>query len=177
VKPHRPIIISAVVSSFPKTVPGGHVLFTLADEMGSVDCAAYEPTGEFREVIRNLIPGDQVEAFGGVREASSKNPVTINLEKIRILKLAERVRYLNPICKVCRKRTESSGRNQGFRCPKCSATFPPNARIGEFEQRCLQERLYVPPPRAHRHLTKPYSRYGLEKNADPKPPSAMWHYP
>jgi len=177
VRPHRPIIVSGAVSSIPKTIPGGHVIFTLTDQTGFVDCAGYEPTGDFREAVRRLIPGDVIEAFGGVREASSKNPITINLEKIRILKLADKTRYLNPLCNVCGKRTESSGRNQGFRCPKCSRTFPLDARIPKFEQRDLEERLYIPPPRAHRHLTKPYSRYGREKNTEPEPPSMPWHFP
>jgi tRNA(Ile2)-agmatinylcytidine synthase len=177
IRPHRPIIVSGAVSSVPRTIPGGHVVFRLEDQTGFVDCAAYEPTGEFREAVRQLTPGDMIEAFGGVREASSKNPVTINLEKIRILRLAAKIRYLNPLCSACGKRTESSGRNQGFRCPKCSRTFPPHARILESERRDLEERLYIPPPRAHRHLTKPYSRYGREKNIQPEPPSVGWHYP
>jgi len=177
IRPHSPVIVSGVVSSFPKTILGGHVIFQLEDETGFVDCAAYEPTGDFREIIRRLIPGDIIEAFGGVRESSAGNPVTINLEKIRIVKLASKFRYLNPLCNICGKRTKSSGRNQGFRCPKCGKAFPINTRISELEQRNLEERPYIPPPRAHRHLTKPYSRYGLEKNVDPQPPSVMWHYP
>ncbi len=176
VRPHTPVIVSGTVSSFPNTIRGGHVIFTLTDQTGFLDCAAYEPTGGFREVVRRLIPGDVVEAYGGVR-ADPGNPLTLNLEKIRILRLTEKIRYLNPMCEACRKRTESSGRNQGFRCPKCSATFPETARIPVSEQRGLEERMYIPPPRAHRHLTKPYSRYGREKNTDPVPPSMVWHNP
>jgi tRNA(Ile2)-agmatinylcytidine synthase len=176
-RPHNPVIGLGTVSSFPKVIPGGHVIFELKDESGVVDCAAYEPTGDFRDVVRSLIPGDVVEVFGGVREASSGNPITINLEKIKIVKLADEIRYLNPTCSVCGKRTESSGRNQGFRCPKCSRTFPPSARILKIEPRRLTEQLYIPPPRAHRHLTKPHSRYGREKKTDPTPPSMIWHYP
>ena len=175
IRPHNPVIVSGMVSSFPRTIQGGHVIFDLADQTGSIDCAAYEPTGDFRQVAKGLIPGDSVEVYGGVREASSENPLTINLEKIRILKLAEKVGYLNPLCNICGKRTESAGRNQGFRCPKCFVTFPISARIPEFEQRNLEERLYIPPPRAHRHLTKPYSRYGLEKKTNPAKPSIVWH--
>jgi tRNA(Ile2)-agmatinylcytidine synthase len=178
IRPHSPVVASGVVSSIPRILPGGHVVFELTDQSSSVDCAAYEPTGEFREVIKRLIPGDILEVSGGVREASSKNPVTINLEKIRVLRLAQNIRYSNPQCTICGKRTESSGRNQGFRCPRCFVTFPPNAKIPNSEQRDLKERLYIPPPRAHRHLTKPYSRYGREKKiASIIPPSILWHYP
>ncbi len=177
IRPHNPVIGLGTVSSVPKVILGGHVIFELEDESGVVDCAAYEPTGDFRDVVRRLIPGDVVEVFGGVREASTGNPITINLEKIRVMKLADDIRYVNPTCNMCGKRTESSGRNQGFRCPKCSRTFPPSARIPKIQPRDLMEQLYIPPPRAHRHLTKPHSRYGLEKKTDPMPPSMIWHYP
>ncbi len=178
IRPHSPVVVSGAVSSTPKILPGGHIVFELKDESGSVDCAAYEPTGEFRDVVKRMIPGDILEVSGGVREASSKNPVTINLEKVKVLKLARKIRYSNPQCTICGKRTESSGRNQGFRCPRCHVTFPPNAKISNFEQRDLEERLYIPPPRAHRHLTKPYSRYGREKaTASIMSTSIKWHYP
>jgi len=175
VRPHRPTIMTATVLSIPKVIPGGHVVFSIGDESGTVDCAAYEPTGEFREVVRRLIPGDVVKVFGGVREASSKNPVTINLEKIEIMQLTQKVAYLNPLCTACGKRTKSSGRSQGFRCPRCSATFPLSSRIATVQSRDLEKRLYIPPARAHRHLTKPYSRYGREKNVDPESPVVVWH--
>ncbi len=43
---------------------------------------AYEPTKNFRQVVRQLVPGDEVIAFGSFKKGS------INLEKIRIVTLA-----------------------------------------------------------------------------------------
>jgi tRNA(Ile2)-agmatinylcytidine synthase len=60
------------------------------------------------------------------------------------------------------------GRNKGYRCKKCGHRDKKAVKITRPIIRGITEELYMPPPRAHRHLTKPLSRYGIEKR--PKEP-------
>src|SRR4030042_4454417 len=66
-KPYSSVIARGVVSRNPRVVPVRHVIFSVKDATGEVDCAAYEPTGELRKVARELVEGDQLEVFGAVR--------------------------------------------------------------------------------------------------------------
>ena len=157
---HESITVSGRVSSTPKTIRGGHVIFSIEDSTGSVDCAAYEPTGPFRSVAHSLIQGDTVRAYGGVRQGPG-DALTVNLEKLEVLRTAEQVRYLRPKCASCRSSCESMGKGQGFRCRKCGARFPRDQLSRHVQPRVLREAVYFPPPRAHRHLTKPRSRQEL----------------
>lgn len=164
VRPYRPVIISGIVVKEPRTILGRHVIFTIRDETGEIDCAAYEPTGKFRNIIRELALNDLVEVYGGVRPASPRNPMTVNIEKIRMINLASKAVQTNPICKICSGRMESMGKNKGFRCKKCGFRDRLAQKAVIPIRRSIDEGLYLPPPRAHRHLTKPLSRYSLEKS-------------
>jgi len=82
-KAYYPAIVNGIVAEYPRTIKGGHVFFTLVNEKTRIDCAAYEPTGKFREKVRQLIPGDVVEVYGGVR--INGNRKTFNMEKMEIL--------------------------------------------------------------------------------------------
>jgi len=177
IEPYRPTIAHGAVSAPPRLIPGRHIVFTIEDETGQIDCAAYEPTGSFRNIIRQLIQGDLVEVYGGVRPAASNHPRTINLEKIKILKLAPQIIHQNPLCLKCKKRMKSMGTAKGFRCDKCGARFPEAKKIPLAVPRNLKEGLYIPPLRAHRHLTKPGSRYGKERAGRPLKFSEPWHNP
>jgi tRNA(Ile2)-agmatinylcytidine synthase len=151
----------------------------ICDETGEVDCAAYEPTGRFRDVVRQLQDGDLVRAYGGTRAGSKLHRITINLEKLEIIQLAPRVELRNPLCDSCGKRMKSEGRNQGFQCEGCGARKPPG-KTRTITSRNLSLGLYIPPPRAHRHLTKPESRYGKEKSISATRPIRLipcWHNP
>ena len=165
VRPYNPVIVRGTVADEPKTIPGRHVIFSIQDETGRIDCAAYEPTGNLRRVARMLTTGDVVEVFGGVRPASPTNPMTINLEKLRILELAPLIVYRNPKCPVCGKSMESMGRGKGYRCKRCGFRDPSLRKVPHEVERIIKPGLYVSPPRSQRHLTKPISRYGLEKEA------------
>jgi len=165
IRPYRPVIVTGSLVEEPRMIPGRHMIFTIGNETGKIDCAAYEPTGKFRNIIKKLTIGDLVEVYGGIRPASPKNPMTINLEKIRILNLVPKTSLSNPSCKICGRHMESMGRNKGFRCKKCGNKERKAERMVVPVQRNLNEGLYLPPPRAHRHLTKPLSRYGLEKRS------------
>ncbi len=163
VKAYRPVIAEGSVAVEPHYVPGRHLIFAIADESGQIDCAAYEPTGKFRNVVKKLVKGDKVEVFGGVRPGSKKNPKTVNLEKLRMLALAHKAVLRNPVCNVCGKHMESMGKDKGFRCKKCGLRMRDAEKSYSVVERGIAEGLFIPPPRANRHLTKPLSRYGKEK--------------
>jgi len=177
VRPFQPVVVKGVVDEGPRVIPGGHVIFPIRDETGRVDCAAYEPTGTLRKIAGGLIVGDLVEACGGVRPPSSGRPTTVNLEKLRILKLARKVTLRNPPCPKCGRRTESMGRGQGFRCGKCGLRSPRLRKVALEAPREVREGLYVTAPRSQRHLTKPLCRYGREKSRSSGKMIREWHFP
>ena len=154
------------------------MFFGLTDETGRVDCAAYEPSGSFREVVRRLIPGDLVRAYGGVRgEASSERP-TFNLEKLEVRGLARDLSEVNPKCPECGGSMESMGRGKGFRCRRCGFRGPKMEKATVELERQIETGLFMPPPRAQRHLSKPKVRYGREKSGITRPePDGQWHWP
>ncbi|MEM3357248.1 MAG: DNA-binding protein, partial [Candidatus Bathyarchaeia archaeon] len=167
-----------VVSANPKIVPRRHVIFPIKDETAQVDCAAYEPTGALRKIARELIVGDVVEVYGGVRPSSCNRPLTINLEKMHILKLAPKTVLRNPPCPKCGERLKSMGKNKGFRCESCGSRYANLKKIELKIKRDLKKGLYITSTRSQRHLTKPAVRYGMEK---PKGASVRlidgWHFP
>jgi len=177
IRPYRPTIARGIVATLPWVIQGRHVFFTIKDDTGQIDCAAYEPTGKFRTVIRQLIQGDLVEVYGGIRPAAPSHPQTINLEKIKVLKLAPKVTYQNPRCPKCDRRMKSMGAGKGFRCDKCGFRSVKAKKVPLELPRSLKKDLYIPPPRAHRHLTKPVSRYGKEKYGLPSKLFEPWHNP
>jgi len=178
IMPYCPVVVRGVVSSNPKMVRGRHVIFSISDHSAQVDCAAYEPTGALRQAARELIVGDHVEACGGVRPASSNRPLTINLEKIRVLRLAPKNAYHNPLCSKCGKRLKSMGKNQGFRCEKCGSRYPRLEKVAEPVGRNVKRGLYMTATRSQRHLTKPFRRYGLEKRCGTVEELIDdWHFP
>jgi len=178
VKPFHPVIAKGVVSSNPKIIPRRHVIFSISDETWHVDCAAYEPTGMLRKIAQKLIVGDCVEVYGGVRKPSQNTPITINLEKIRLLKLAPKIIYQNPFCPTCNKRLKSMGKNQGFRCEKCGSKHPNLKKVMVQFERGITKGLYITSTRSQRHLTKPFRRYGLEKSRKEDIKLIKdWHFP
>jgi tRNA(Ile2)-agmatinylcytidine synthase len=175
-KPYNSIVAKGIVSRKPAVLPLRHVIFAIKDEEREVDCAAYEPTGALRKIARELDVGDEVEVSGAVKKAYGDKPATINLEKIRVLKLSEITRVENPKCPECGKHLKSMGRNQGFRCEKCKKKFRDLPKTTVDQPRRLQPGLYVTSPRSQRHLTKPLRRYGLEKKDYLLvPPISEWH--
>ena len=177
---NRPVVLHGAVYRRPTRITGGHVFLELLTSRRVVQCAAFEPTGKFKEVVAKLIPGDKVTIFGGLkeREVDHRLSLTVNLEKIIIERLNEDVVAENPRCPRCDKRMKSAGRGQGFRCPRCKYSSPRAAKQFLRRNRNILPGLYIPDKKAHRHLTKPFSRYGLEKGRwEGKPPSGTWHRP
>ena len=176
VQSFNPVVVQGFVNMTPQVIPGGHIIFSIEDETGQIDCAAYEPTGTLKIVAKQLIPKDYVEVCGGVRLASENHPNTINLEKIQILKLAPKTTLLNPECPQCGKRTKSMGKGQGFRCEKCGYRSSDLKKVAVQSKRDLKKELYITSPRSQRHLTKPQCRYGREKSGRPNKMIENWHF-
>ena len=144
------VIIEVAITSKPIVIKGGHRFFEVQDKLKhTVNCAAFEPTKNFRQMVDKLEIGDSVIVCGSV------NNGTINLEKLRILNLVSR--YLkppNPICD-CGKRTHSSGKNSYYRCKSCSKKYerPEKVKISSD----LKLKWYEPPASSRRHLSTPVS--------------------
>jgi tRNA(Ile2)-agmatinylcytidine synthase len=67
------------------------------------------------------------------------------------------------------------GFQKGFRCKKCRIRESNAKKIAVPIPRTLSPGVYLPPLSAHRHLTKPFSRYGWEKTAVPiVTPGQFW---
>jgi len=147
-------IVGEVVKK-PYEIFGGHVFFEIRVGEQILKCAAFEPTKQFRNIVRALIPGDKVEVYGSVKNS------TLNLEKINVLELQKQFVEFNPICPSCGKRMESAGKNQGFRCRKCKTEAFDKIRV-EIPRK-IETGFYEVPPCARRHLTKPLIRMKVAK--------------
>ena len=147
--------IKGTVKDKPHIIEGGHMFFTLYDESGEIECAAYEPTKNFRKVVEKLRAGDLIEIYGGIGEQN-----TFNIEKFQVIKLNEFV-YKNPICE-CGKRMTSAGKNKGFKCKSCGNKIESNEKVAEEIERSLTNgKFYETPVSARRHLAKPLIRMDL----------------
>ncbi|MFX1335360.1 MAG: DUF1743 domain-containing protein [Promethearchaeota archaeon] len=157
--PYLSVKMRGVVIKKPHDFPGGHVIFSIESGNTIVDCAAYEPTKQFRKIIRELIVGDEVLVFGGVRPATTKFPMTINLEEIHILNLTHIKEKITPKCPNCGASLTSAGKEQGFKCKKCSYISSSKKFSYKSQSRKIRAGIrYVIPVCAQRHLTKPVSR-------------------
>lgn len=144
-------ILDGVVASNPRTIEGGHVLFSLSVQGGneSVDCIAYEPTKGFRAIVRELRIGDEVTVYGSLKEG------TLNLEKIELRKLNLEVER-TPRCNTCGRNMKSAGRSQGYRCKRCGTFSAVKDKV--IVERAIETGLYEVPPVARRHISKPLVR-------------------
>jgi tRNA(Ile2)-agmatinylcytidine synthase len=157
IQPFESVITEGSIVANPITIRGGHVLFSIKDTTGVIPCAAYEPTKEFRNIVRELHIGDNIEVYGGVRE----HPLTINLEKFEIKNLTTiKVKTENPVCPTCNKHMKSKGKKQGYKCIKCGKTS--NTPIIQEKPRNIVKGFYEVPICARRHISKPLKRMNLE---------------
>ena len=156
-KPHQSGALTGRVDDVPRVLRGGHVIFRLRDDSGLIDCAVYRPTGSLAMAARDLLPGDTVRVYGGVRRLREGTP-TLNVEKLEVIHMVEKIQQANPMCSSCGGRCESMGRGQGLRCKKCGQRNEYASKIQVRQERHIQSTIYVPPPRARRHLTMPDSK-------------------
>ena len=173
VKTYTSGYVDGIVDSEPYAIEGGHAFFTIKNDQDSALCAVYEPTG-LSQLAQKLSRGDMIEIGGGVRKATSKHPKVINVEYIQILKLASKLHYVNPLCK-CGKRLKSDGKGKGYKCEVCGYKERNGQKVAVYIARDIKEGLYVPVPKAHRHLTKPLQRYGMEKRKHDQVLNPHWY--
>ena len=170
-KPYASGTLIGTVSNTPKITKGGHVFFTINSKNNEFWCAVYKETG-MSTIASNLIIGDKISVGGGVRKASKNFPRIINLEFIKIISLKKNLSQTNPICKKCKKKMKSKGRNQGFQCIKCGAK---NLKKTSLEiPRQIKKQLYIPKVSAHRHLTRPLQRIGKTNKNSTFDASQSW---
>ena len=144
--------VTATVKDKPHVIGGGHMFFKVYDETGEIECGAYEPTKDFREIVSHLRPGDVIRLFGGIGEQN-----TFNIEKFQAVKLND-VEYRNPICE-CGKRMSSAGKDKGFKCKKCGKRIKSSQKVSIKIERFLNNgQFYETPVSARRHLSKPLCR-------------------
>jgi len=155
--PNRSYAVKGTVSTAPETHKGGHVIFKL-DPLGSgplLDCAAYEPSKHFRDVVRSLAVGDRIVVVGELRES----PRTLNIEKLQVLSLADVwEKEGNPVCPSCGKHMKSVGSGQGYRCRRCSTKASDSDVLLIRASRGIDVGWYEPPVCSRRHLSKPLKR-------------------
>ncbi len=138
--------LTGIIDSYPFTIEGGHTFVEMQYRMERLTLAAFEPTKEFRNIIRKLIPGDVVTAYGSYING------TLKLEKINIIELAKNYKYEAPECPVCHVKTKSRGRLD-YRCPVCKRRYK-NPSISEIKRE-LVTGFYEVPVMARRHLSMP----------------------
>ncbi|MHA1928323.1 MAG: TiaS agmantine-binding domain-containing protein, partial [Candidatus Thorarchaeota archaeon] len=109
-RPYMSINAACKVAGKPRIIEGGHVIFKVADDEQIVDCAAYEPTGDFRWAIMKLREDDQIILYAGVRPASRNHDITLNVEGMLVRHLTADIQYSNPLCSQCGKRMKSAGK-------------------------------------------------------------------
>ena len=154
---------NCVIVTNPQIIQGGHVLLTVEDKLKNICLAVvYEPTG-LTKIASQLHIGDQIEIGFGVRKATAKHSKVLNIEYIFIRQLAQIYNAVNPVCINCKKRMKSEGKNKGYQCKKCKIIDKNCKKILLIKTRSIKEGLYIPTLKAHRHLTKPFHRYGKEK--------------
>jgi len=154
---NRSYRLRGVVAKEAEAIEGGHLFFPLESEdgRGTISCAAFEPTKNFRDLVRALDPGDVIEVYGAVKKR------TLNIEKMEVVALAERRAETAPICPSCHRSMKSAGRGQGYRCRRCGTKA--EGKVGALLPREIEPGFYEVPPCARRHLSKPLVRMKDEK--------------
>ena len=155
-KKFRCYTVEGNVKDKPHVIDGGHLIFTLEDGSGTIECAAYEPTKQFRNFVRELEPGDKLRVYGGIGEGITSNG-TMNIEKFELLETAPLLKLINPKC-TCGKRMKSAGKGKGYKCPSCGLKLRNGRKETTKVLRNIKEGFYETPPSARRHLSKPIVR-------------------
>ncbi|MHA2173948.1 MAG: TiaS agmantine-binding domain-containing protein [Candidatus Hodarchaeales archaeon] len=167
-KPYHSVRTEGIVEKEPYDIQGGHVLFSISSKGEKVNCAAYEPTKKFRNLVRQINKGDLLQVCGGVRPASQKYPMTINLEEFKIQEFKKDLERITLNCPECNSKLTSLGKNQGLKCKKCSFKTSEKDICFQSKIRKLKAGVsYIIPICAQRHLTKPLVRETNLNNLNP----------
>jgi tRNA(Ile2)-agmatinylcytidine synthase len=164
--------VTGTVVAAPETRRGGHVFLavgrsdggrgdggTAGEDGSTLPCAAFEPTGRFRDRVRALRVGDRVTVAGEVTDGTCK------LEKFAVRGLV-RTERVTPTCPGCERRMSSAGRGQGYRCRDCGTSAP--GKDERTVERALEPGWYEVPPTARRHVAKPLVRGGFDAPVHPE---------
>jgi tRNA(Ile2)-agmatinylcytidine synthase len=146
----RSYIVTATVIGEPYIIAGGHTFVRVKDDSGTLLCAAFEPTKQFRAIVRKLRFGDEVIVQGSYVESC------LHLEKLQVVELSDQYKNANLIC--CNKSMKSLGREQGFRCVRCKTVEKARHRGQMSEKRAVTIGAYEVTPSARRHLAAPLIR-------------------
>jgi tRNA(Ile2)-agmatinylcytidine synthase len=150
--------LPGTVVGAPRTVEGGHVFIDVASTVSMVTAAAFEPTKQFRDVVRALAPGDRLTLYGTHRHGR------INLEKLHLRSL-RRHAWVTPVCPDCGARMSSAGSGAGYRCRRCGTRAA--GRVRRVQQREVAPGWYEVPPSARRHLARPLVRHPTDAPISP----------
>jgi tRNA(Ile2)-agmatinylcytidine synthase len=154
--PYSSVRLDGIVGEMPVYSEGGHLSFEISDNGGgSIRCWAYEPTKGFRKALSGLRSADRIRVWGSVRPEKGRMPVSLNLEKVQVMMLAEVYRETNPPCTRCGRPTESMGRGQGLRCRSCGHRGPDLKKARVAVPRDVSIGIIEPPEVAWRHLYRP----------------------
>ncbi|MGZ4883824.1 MAG: TiaS agmantine-binding domain-containing protein [Halobacteriota archaeon] len=143
-------IVTATITNEPQTAAGGHTFFEVEDDSGTLKCAAFEPTKQFRLTVRKLRLDDAVIIQGSYIDNC------LHLEKLQIVSLSDLYTKTNPLC--CKKSMKSLGHKQGYRCVKCKTIQRVPYVIKTPERRGVKVGAYEVTPSARRHLAEPLIR-------------------
>jgi len=175
IKKYDSVVVEGTVVE-KRIIQGGHVIISMDQGGNRFFCAFYSPTGILRKKASELEPGDVIRVYGGAKEHNGV--LTINAEKMVILKLCEKIVKAPPPCPKCGRKCKSLGLRQGFICEKCGEVVM-DPEVIRLERSLETGRVCLPPERAHRHLTKPLKRYGREKHMITEENGFInpWHFP
>lgn len=158
-KPYKTGALRVVITSPPRILRGGTVVIEAVDSTGMITLAFFRPS-KLAEAARGLKVGDYVEVEGHAKPWGAHT--VFHVEKLVVLSLTRDVLCRNPPCPRCGKRLERAGSMRGYRCTGCGYEVMNVALPCIPLERRLGVRMYLPPPRAQKHLTKPIERYGRE---------------
>jgi tRNA(Ile2)-agmatinylcytidine synthase len=145
-----------LISERPINLPGGHIKLKVRIGEKIIDCMAFEPSKELRDIARLLLPGDCIFAHANVKE--NEFGISLALEFFMIVDLANDLTRSPPKC-TCGSTTKSAGALKAYKCPKCKKTtqLPKYNSNSRDMKLFLGQRVYASPS-AQRHLTRPRSR-------------------
>ncbi|HLE46760.1 MAG TPA: DUF1743 domain-containing protein [Candidatus Thermoplasmatota archaeon] len=132
----------------PHAKPGGHVALILDAQGTRVTAWAFEPTKEFRNVVRDVRAGDAVLIEGGIHD----DPSSVSLEALTFLETPRRTRLEPPTCRTCGSQCKSTGRRGPYRCPSCGERAAGRPRSDPAPT--VSDRHTVPIS-VRRHLSRP----------------------
>ncbi|RUM47715.1 MAG: hypothetical protein DSY37_01715 [Hyperthermus sp.] len=83
IRPYDNVVVHGVVSSKPRSIPGGHTIATLRDHSGGeISIAAYRESGRIRKTLALIEAGAPITVAGQVKPHGQK--LTLNIEQLTL---------------------------------------------------------------------------------------------